>query len=109
MAKKPSAQETFTVTHSAPFEASGVPAGVVAIDDSHHLAVVSAEPAYAAKLDLAASMLNSSEEFLLNVPPPPDVQTRMQYRRTVARDAQDARDALLQILLEKYGFTLTPA
>lgn len=109
MAKKPDAQERFTVTFSAPFEAENAPAGVLAIDAAHRLTVVSAVPAYAAKLDLAVSMLNSSEEFLLNVPPPEDTPTRMQFRRTVGRDSAEAREALLEILNDKYGLTLTPA
>jgi len=109
MAKKPAASEAFTVTYSAPFEAENAPAGVVAIDAAHRLTVVSAEPAYAAKLDLAVTMLNSSEAFLLNALPPDDVPTRMQFRRTVERGAKEARAALLEALQDKYGFTLTPA
>ena len=109
MAKKPAAQEQFNVTHSAPFEAQDAPAGVVAIDAGHRLTVVSATPAYADRLGLAASMLNSSEAFLLNALPPAGTMTRTQFRRVVERDATEARAALLEILHDKYGFTLTPA
>jgi hypothetical protein len=98
----------FTVTYSEPFGPTDAAAGVVAIDAAHMLTVVSAEPAYGEKLALVASMLNSSEEFLLNANPPEGVQTRRQYRRTVARDSAEARAALLEILREKYGFTLSP-
>ncbi len=109
MTKAPAASEKFTVTYSAPFEASGVPAGVIAIDATHHLTVVAAEPGFADKLDLAATMLNSSDEFLLRDTPPPEASPRAQYRRTVARDAPDARQALLEILQDNYGFALQSA
>lgn len=109
MAKKPASADRFTVTYNAPFEAENAAAGVVAVDAAHRLSVVSAEPAYAAKLDLAASMLNSGEAFLLNALPPEGTATRAQFRRVVARDAAEARAALLEILRDKYGFTLTPA
>lgn len=106
MTKAPAASETFTVTYSAPFEASGVPAGVIAIDATHHVSVVSAEPGFADKLDLAATMLNSSDDFLLRDTPPPGASPRGQYRRIVSRDAADARQALLEILQANYGFEL---
>ena len=109
MSKKPTAPETFSVTHSAPFAPSNVPAGVIAIDAGHKVTVISATPDYAVRLDIAASMLNSSQDFLLNTGPPPGASPRGQYRRMVARDAADARAALLEILKDKYGFTLTPA
>jgi hypothetical protein len=88
---------------------TGVPGGVIAIDANHHVSVISAEPDFATKLDIAASMLNSSEDFLLNDTPPPKASPRAQYRRIVSRDAADARQALLEILHDRYGFDLTPA
>lgn len=108
MAKKPAALETFTVTYSAPFEAENAPVGVVTLDGALNLAIVSAVPAYADKLDLAVEMLNSSDAFVLNAPPPDDTPTRMQYRRTVERNAEGARDALMKVLRTKHGLTLTP-
>ena len=109
MTKKPPAGQNFAVTHSAPFEPSGVPAGVIAIDANHYVSIISAEPDFATKLDIAASMLNSSEDFLLNDTPPPKASPRAQYRHIVSRDAADARQALLEILHDRYGFDLTPA
>ncbi len=99
--------ERFSVTHSAPFKPSDVPAGVVSIDARHYIHVVSAEPNFADTLDVAAGMLNSSEHFLLNEPPPDGAETRTQYRRTVPRDSAEARGALMEILNSRYGFSLT--
>lgn len=101
--------QRFTVTFSAPFEASGVPAGVIAIDANHYLTVVSAEPGFADKLNIAASMLNSSEDFLLRDAPPPESSPRAQGRRIVSRDSADARQALLDVLRDRHGFELSPA
>ncbi len=100
--------QTFKVTHSEPFKPDNVLAGVIDLDANHYVHVVSAEPQFAAKLGVAADMLNSSDTFLLNEPPPGDEETRKQYRRIVARDAADAREALLTILSDRYGFALTP-
>lgn len=100
--------EEFQVTYSEPFGVTDAVAGVVSIDANHMLTVVSAKTAYVTKLTLVASVLNSNDEFLLNVNPSEGVLTRWQYRATVSRKSAEARSALLKILHDKYGFTLSP-
>ena len=108
MTPVPAGPSKFTVTHSAPFEET-LPAGVVEIDPGQMLSVISAEPAFAGKLELAVEMLNSNEDLLVRETAPPGAATRAQFRRIVARDDADARQALLDILRDNYGFELTPA
>ena len=101
--------ETFKVTHTEPFGDSGAPAGVVAIDSAQYLQLISAEPDFSDKLNVAVTMLNSSDQLLVNESPPAGEMTRKQFRRLVERDAGDAREALVKILSDRYGFELTPA
>lgn len=100
--------QTFTVTHRAPLDDVGVPAGVVTIDASQHLAVVSVEAAFADVLNLATSMVNNSENFLVPASPPPGAPPRAIRKRVVTRDAADARDALREVLRGTYRLVLTP-
>lgn len=100
--------QTYTVRHSTPLDDESVPAGVMAIDDAQTIEVVSAEPDFAEQLELAAEMANGSDNFLL-LAPPKDLNTRAIRKRLVPRTAPDARQALITMLAEKYGFELTPA
>ncbi len=101
----------FTVTHSSPLddeEAAPVAAGVVAIDDALQVEVVSAEPDFAEDLQLAAEMLNNSDNFLVHADPP-NRTSRAIHKRVVPRSDASAREALFTVLREKYGFELTPS
>lgn len=100
--------QSFAVAHNPPFQTAPAPAGVIAVDATQHLRVVSAEPAFREQLELAVKMLNSSETLLVNAMPPAEEESRRQYRRIVERDAADAREALLKILRDRYDFELTP-
>ena len=104
-----SGADRYTVHHSEPFEEDegGVVAGVLTIDAGQRIAIVSAEPPFADQLELAAEMINETDEFMLRAMPPPDAPPRSNYRRLVARDAPDAREAVLEILRAEYGFELT--
>lgn len=106
------ATERFTVFHRSPLddedEVPAAKAGVIAIDESHHIEIVSATPEYEETLELAAEMLNASDDFLVRAPSP-DRTTKAVYKRAVPRDAEGARDALCAALRQKYGFELGPA
>lgn len=102
--------DTYTVRHTVPFEdEEGKPAGVVRIGADQQIAIVSAEPAFADTLELAAETLNDTDEFALRTSPPEGQNPRSSHRRLVARDAPDARDAVIEALRADYGFELTPA
>jgi hypothetical protein len=100
--------QTFNVAHSAPLDEEAVAAGVIAIDDDQQVRVISAEADFAELLDLAAEMVNSSDNFLVHADPP-DQTSRTIRKRVVPRGADNAREALLTVLSEKYGLELTPA
>jgi hypothetical protein len=102
------AGESFAVAHNPPFQKAPAPAGVVAVDATQHVRVVSAEPAFREQLELAVKMLNSSETLLINAMPPAEEESRRQYRRIVERNEAGAREALLKILRDRYDFELTP-
>jgi hypothetical protein len=100
--------QTFMVTHKAPLDEVGVPAGVVAIDANQQVAVVSAEAAFTDLLNLATSMVNSSENFLIPAPPPAGASPRTIRKKIVARDAANAREALREVFRGTYRLVLTP-
>jgi predicted RNase H-like nuclease len=108
MSSERTGSQTFTVTHSAPLDEEAVAAGVIAIDGDQHVQVISAEAEFAELLDLAADMVNSSDDFLVHADSP-DETSRAIHKRVVPRDADNAREALLTVLREKYGFELIPA
>jgi hypothetical protein len=98
--------DSFRVTYHEPGDASGSPAGVLSIDTSHHITVKSAEPEFAARLELAASSLNKSDAFLVRAKPPADAQPLSLHKRRVPRGAADARDAVIELLRKQYGLVL---
>ena len=101
--------QSFAVAYNPPFQKAPAPAGVVEVDATQHLRLVSAEPAFRDRLEIAVKMLNSSDALLVRATPPEgEEESRRQYRAVVPRDAAEARDALLKILRERYEFELTP-
>ena len=109
MASDQTGTQTFNVTYQAPIDEEPVPAGVVAVGSGLQLDLVSAEPEFEDRLELAVDMLNGSPRFLVHADPPPGEATRAVHKRAIERDAPDARDALFTVLREKYGFELTAA
>ena len=109
MASEQTGTQTFNVTHKAPLDEDAAPAGVVAVDAEHRLHVVSTEPEYEDRLEMAAEMLNRSGTILLPAHPPDDGESRGIYKTAVLRTEPGARNALLTNLREKYGFSLMPA
>lgn len=104
--------QRYTVTHSSPLddedEDRPAPAGVLAIGDDLHLEIVSTEPDFAETMELAVEMLNASDKFLVHTDPP-DQRTRQISKRVVPRNASGAREAMFEVLRQRYGFELTPA
>jgi hypothetical protein len=100
--------QMYSVAHKGLLDEEAVPTGVVAIDDEQFVDVKSAEGAFADDLDLAASMLNAGDNFLVDEDPSPDDPRFEICKRAVPRGASEARAALLDVLRETYHFELTP-
>ncbi len=100
--------DRYSVSRRTPLEDVGKPAGIVAIDAGQRVTIQSSEPEFAELLDLAVSMANHSESFLVPASPPPGAPRRVIAKRAVPRDAPDARQALLDVLGANYGLWLTP-
>lgn len=109
MSKPPNASKTFKVAHRELGDAPEVPAGVISIDGDHRLHVISAEPAFADLLGLAAATLNGSDTFMVRARPPANAKPLTLHKRRVARTDADAGAALVELLWKNYGLVLTPA
>ena len=101
-------RQMFNVTYSEPLAEETKAAGVIAIDDRQTIEIIAAEPDFAEDLELAASTLNGSDKFLVHLGSTDDM-SRAVSKHVVRRDAEGARDAVIEVLRQKYRFRLTPA
>ncbi len=108
MSGEGAALQMYAVAHKGLLDDEAVPTGVVAIDDDQFVDVKSAEGEFADDLDLVASVLNASDNFLVDDDASPDDPQFEICKRAVSRDAAEARAALLEVLRETYHFELTP-
>jgi hypothetical protein len=98
---------SFSVTYHEPGDESGLPAGVLSIGADQHITIVSTEPKFASRLELAADSLNKSESFMIRAKPPADAEPLSLHKRRVLRGSADARSAVIELLRKQYGLSLT--
>ena len=100
--------ETFKAMHHEPGSKPASLAGIISIDGNQRIAILSAEPEFAPLLELAASTLNKSKDFMIRARPPEDAKPMSHYKRSVARDDAEARAAVFELLEKQYSLILTP-